>query len=443
VLDLRKKPCYLGSPRLEHDAVTDSIPSLGTPAGQPVSQERFYGWVIVGACFFLTLTLGETFWTFGVFFKPLQQDFGWNRALVSSIFTAFLVGFAFSVIASGRLVDRYNPKPVLLISALLIVSGLCLCSMGSAIHHFRLCLFTVGLGSGATWSVPNATVQRWFQGKKQAGLALGIVTSGVGVGALVFAPLINFLIQNYGWRATFLILGILFGSVVLLATLVLKPVPRGPAAEATGTQQGRLSDGGTAPAPTRWYASRAFAALLFVSVVGAFSFQIVSTHMVAHATDVGISPSAAAAALGLIGGFSILGRMLSGLFSSRLGWHVLLSLACFSLSASMVCLLLLKEIWMLHLFAFSYGVFHGVRISALVGVLPGIFGMRSLGELIGLTAAAGQLISALAPYAVGALFDATGSYSLAFLATVLLLAAGGVVAGLVKRIAAGGSPVLS
>jgi cyanate permease len=69
-------------------------------------------------------------------------------------------------------------------------------------------------------------------------------------------------------------------------------------------------------------------------------------------------------------------------------------------------------------------------------VIPEVFGMRYLGALIGLTAAAGMAVGALAPYAVGALFDATGSYSLAFLATVLLLAAGGVVAGLVKRIAA-------
>jgi MFS family permease len=171
-----------------------------------------------------------------------------------------------------------------------------------------------------------------------------------------------------------------------------------------------------------------------------FTFQLVSTHMVPHATDVGISPSAAAAALGLMGGFSIFGRVSSGLFSARLGWHRLLSLSYFGMSASMVCLLVLKEIWMLHVFAFSYGVFHGVRISSLVGVLPEIFGMRSLGEAIGLTAAAGQLISAFSPYLVGALFDTRGSYSLAFLLTAILLVAGGVVAGLVKRIAVSTSP---
>jgi cyanate permease len=71
-----------------------------------------------------------------------------------------------------------------------------------------------------------------------------------------------------------------------------------------------------------------------------------------------------------------------------------------------------------------------------VGVIPEIFGMRSLGELIGITTAAGQLISAIAPYAAGALFDATGSYSLAFLFIIFLLTAAAVVAGFMKRLAA-------
>jgi hypothetical protein len=101
--------------------------------------------------------------------------------------------------------------------------------------------------------------------------------------------------------------------------------------------------------------------------------------MVLHATDVGISPSAAAAALGLMGGFSIPGRVLSGFFSARLGWHRLLPLEYFGMGASIMCLWFLRDIWIPHLFAYSYGVFRGMRISAQVGVLPEIFGMRSLG----------------------------------------------------------------
>jgi MFS family permease len=416
--------------------VTESISSLRTSQGTLARQDRFHGWLIVGACFCLTLTLGETFWTFGVFFKPIQQEFGWSRAVVSSIFTAFLVGYSISLIASGRLVDRFNPKPVLLLSALLIVSGLCLCSLCAAIDQFRICLFIVGLGSGATWAVPNTVVQRWFHGKKEAGLALGIVSSGVGAGALIFAPLINFLIENWGWRTTFLILGILFGWVVGGATLVLRKVPGGMRAAAGGLEAEELRAGGTAKTRNRRYASWAFAAMVFVIVVGIFAFQIISTHMVPYATDAGMSPSAAAAALGLMGGFSIPGRLLSGALSARLGWSRLLSLAYFGTAASMLCLWRLQDIWMLHFFAFAYGVFHGMRVSAQVGVIPEIFGMRSLGELIGITTAAGQLISAIAPYAAGALFDATGSYSLAFLFIIFLLTAAAVVAGFMKRLAA-------
>ena len=161
--------------------MTEAISSRNIFPGAPPRLDR--GWLIVGACFCLTLTLGETFWTFGVFFKPLQQEFGWSRAAVSSIFTAFLLGYAISVIASGRLIDRYSPKPLLLGSALLIVSGLCCCSVGTSLNHFRIFLFVVGLGSGATWSAPTSIVQRWFYGSKKAGLALGIVASGVGLGA--------------------------------------------------------------------------------------------------------------------------------------------------------------------------------------------------------------------------------------------------------------------
>lgn len=406
-----------------------------TPPGDSAGQGRFYGWVIVAACSCLTMSLGETFWSFGVFFKPLQQEFGWSRALVSSIFTAFLLGYAISVIASGRLVDRYNPKPVLLVSALLTILGLCLCSAASGLSQFRLFFFIVGLGSGATWSVPNATVQRWFYGKKQAGLALGIVTSGVGVGALVFAPLINFLILNHGWRNTFLILGILFGFVVVAATLVLKPSPGDTMSAPRGARGTVRPDRVQAPSEKRGYASWAFAAVLFIVVVGVFTFQIVTTHMIPHATDVGISSAAAAAAMGLMGGFSIPGRVLSGAFSGRWGWHRLLSVSFFGMAGSMVFLWLLRDLWMLYLFAFSYGVFHGVRISAHVGVLPEIFGIRSLGEMIGISSAAGQLISSLAPYAAGALFDATGAYTFAFLSIILLLFIAGVVAGLLRRIA--------
>ena len=422
--------------------MSDARGSKKTSLDESDGSTPIYGWLVVAACFGLTLTLGETFWTFGIFFKPLQQEFGWSRALVSSIFTAFLLGYAVSVIASGRLVDRYNPKPVLLISALLIGSGLCLCSVASTITHFRFFLLIVGLGSGATWSVPNSTVQRWFYKKRSAGLAIGVVVSGVGVGALVFAPLINVLIMSYGWRNTFLIIGLLFSVVVVAATLVIRPSPPDTMTLLKNHQRASPPAGVTPPTTNQLLTTWAFAATAFIVSAGVLIFQIVSAHLVPHATDAGISASASALALGLMGGFSIPGRVLSGLFSARLGWHNLLALSFFGMGTTMVCLLMLKDLWMLYVFALSYGMFHGIRIAGQVAVLPEIFGIRSLGELIGISSAIGQIVASFAPYAAGAIFDATGSYSPAFIVIIVLSLAAGLVAALLKRIASRSAAII-
>lgn len=396
---------------------------------------RWYPWLVVVACFGLTLTLGETFWSFGVFFKPLEQEFGWSRAAVSSIFTAFLLGYAVSVVASGKAADLYNPKPVLVASAVLIGAGLCLCSLAETLHHFRFFLLIVGLGSGATWSVPNSTVQRWFYKRKDAGVALGIVVSGVGVGALVFAPLIDHLIRSLGWRATFLLIGSLFFVIILASTFAIRSSPpetmvvRRTRRNHTTPQEERAK--GVSHHPLRTWA---FAATVFVVSAGMYIFQSISAHLVPHAIDMGIAPSAAAAALGLMGGLSIPGRLLSGLLSARLGWHRLLSLSFLGMGASVVWLWMVRDIWMLYVFGLFYGVFHGVRIAGGVGVLPEIFGIRSLGELIGVSAALGQVVGAFSPYVAGAIYDSTGSYGPAFLIVFLLAMAAALVAALLKRI---------
>ncbi|MDD5037912.1 MAG: MFS transporter [Dehalococcoidales bacterium] len=150
---------------------------------KPDRPKIFYGWFIVAACFLATLTLGETFWSFGVFFKPIEKEFGWSRSTISSGYMAFLAGYAFSVIISGRLTDKYNPRLILVLGALLSGAGISLCSRVHNVGDLQAFLFIAGLGAGATWSVPTATVQRWFYGRPKAGLALSIVSSGVGAGA--------------------------------------------------------------------------------------------------------------------------------------------------------------------------------------------------------------------------------------------------------------------
>lgn len=185
----------------------------------------FYGWFVVAACFGATFSTGGILFSFGVFFRPLENEFGWSRALVSSGYTAFVTGYAISVINTGRLADKYSPRPILFVSALLVGVGISLCSQVYSINQLRIFLLVAGLGSGATWSVPTSTVQRWFYQRGRVGLTLGVVVAGVGVGFLIFPPLINYLILNIGWRRAYLVLGTLVLIVIAISSLVIKQSP--------------------------------------------------------------------------------------------------------------------------------------------------------------------------------------------------------------------------
>lgn len=385
------------------------------------------------ACFLVVLTIGETFWSFGVFFKPLEDEFGWSRALTSSSYTAFLIGYAVSVVVAGRLVDRYSPRPILLVSALLAGFGIAMCSRIEGINMLRVFLFITGLGAGATWSVPSATVQRWFYKRKGAGMALSIVVAGVGVGALIFAPLINFLILNYGWRTAFLVVGILYFILVAVSALVIR---KSPASEPTDSEENQnksstVSSQGLSTA--RAVINPSFIGISVTIAITVVAFQFVVVHLVPLATDINISRTSAAAALGLMGGFSIIGRIMPGFISDKMGWQKTLALSLFGMAFSLIWLLLLKTEWMLYAFVFFYGVFWGGRSPAWAGIMGEFYGMRSLGELIGISTAISQFIGAFAPYIAGFIYDTTGSYTVALIIVMLILFGGSILAITIKN----------
>jgi MFS family permease len=170
--------------------------------------------------------LGEVQWSFGVFFKALENEFGWTRGLTSSGFTFLAVGLGLSSIAYGWLTDRYSPRPVLLGAALVTGISMVLCSRIESLIQLQLLLFATGVGAGGVVPVCTATVARWFVNHSGGGIALGSTIAGVGVGATAFAPLFGALISAAGWRTCFLIAGLVFFAMVFLAALALKPGAR-------------------------------------------------------------------------------------------------------------------------------------------------------------------------------------------------------------------------
>jgi MFS family permease len=391
----------------------------------------FPGWYVAIACFFVTMSLGEAMWSFGIFFKPLQVEFGWSRSLVSSGYTAFLIAYSLSSIIASRLSDRYGPRLVLVASGILAGLGVCLCSRTQNLNELRFFLVLAGLGAGGTWTIPTATIQRWFYGKPRAGLALGMVTSGVGIGAVVFNPLINYLILSHGWRNAFLIVGILCLGVMVSASLFIRESPGKIAHGIGGTTTTEAGTPELATAKVLTHVSFLIIALAACATISVSQF--ISVHMVPYATDLGISTTIAATAVGLIGAVSIPGRILSGPLADKIGWKGTVSLSLFGLALAIIWALFTRTEWMLYVFAFFFGLFWGVRVTAMTGILGSFFGMRSVGDLIGITNAIGNISAAFVPYIAGYVFDLLGSYTMVFLFLSLLLLVTGILITTIKK----------
>jgi predicted MFS family arabinose efflux permease len=214
----------------------------------------------------------------------------------------------------------------------------------------------------------------------------------------------------YGWRQAFVFCGVFFFVAVGFAAAVIRTAPT-----PVSTRADRENEGTSQASLTRQLVrTPQFLLLTAVMTVGVFCYQTLNVHLVPFATDAGISPTVAAAALGLAGAFSVAGRLVFGLLSGSLGWRRSLALAQLGLGGSLLSLMFVDRVWMLYCFVGFYGVSQGARAVSIMGVIGRLFGMRAIGEIIGIMMACAQLAGAFGPYLAGYLHDLWGNYTLIF-----------------------------
>jgi len=392
----------------------------------------YYGWFVVAACFAVATMVAITVWSFGIFFKPLEAEFGWTRSLTSSAYTVFLLVYAAAVIVTGRLADKFDPRPVLIGCGIIGAAGYMLCSGINSIVQLRLTYALAALGAGATVAMPSAYAQRWFYGRKRMGLAIAIVVCGVGTGSFIFAPIINYLIENQGWRITYQVLAVIFFAVHALSAFIIKRPPT-DAAPAGDEKGGKSVNPPQILSARKAMLTYAFIGICITHIVGMSAFQTMSVHFIPYATDIGVSSTLAATTFGTVGLFSILGRLGGGFASERLSFKTLLIISCTGLTVALGILFLLGRFtWVLPAFAFIFGIFHGNRIVGWVGSLGEFLGMANISLFIGITEAIALLFGAALPYVAGYIFDATGSYYPAFILLILMCIGGAFAACFIK-----------
>jgi len=375
-----------------------------------------YGYVIVLVSFFMMLVIWGSYYAFGVFFRPLLDEFGWSRSVTSGAFSlcAFIGGML--GILMGGLNDKFGPRIVMSFCGLFLGMGYLMMSRIGALWHLYLFYgLIMGIGMGGAFVPLLTTVAKWFV--RRRGMMTGIVTAGIGIGALIGPPTANWLIARYNWRVAYLITGgIVLGALLLLAQFIrLNTVP--------AEQEGQDGFRGEETAQIRETNGMSFVDAvhtgqfwMLFTVILSLGFCVYSTmvHIVAHAVDLGISAATSANILAAIGGSSIIGKILLGKAADIFGSKKILIIGFVLILAAMLWIIPAKGVWALYTFAATFGFAYGGCVAAESPIVADLFGLRAHGFLLGVISSSFTTGGAMGPWITGYIFDSTGSYRMAF-----------------------------
>lgn len=397
------------------------------------NQGLYYGWVMLAVCL-IFVTIGEGIrFSFGVFFKSLELEFDLTRALTSSIFSVFMVISSLFAILGGWLADRYGPRIIFLAMGTFAFIGFILTSQtGASWQLFISYSLLVALGTGPIYPLASSIATRWFSRKRA--LALAIVTSGTGLGSILIAPISAYLIDDYGWRISYVVMGIIALVIITPLSLLLR---ENPAEAKTSSNNIRQSAKGSCVSRTaddklagvsiaQILKRRDFLILLAIWFFWAFCLYMVTTHIVRHAIDLNIDSIQAASIISVSGFGNIPARIFMGLVSDKIG-KKRAALICASLMVlSMLWFINASSLWMFYVFAVAFGAASGGLTPPTAALVGDTFGLRHIGVLFGLLEIGWVCGAAAGPAVAGYIFDVTGEYFSAFLlgtlATIILLA---------------------
>ena len=380
---------------------------------------RYEGWgVAVASGVGVFVSFASLFvYTFGIFLKPLADEFGWSRETISAGFGIAAMTVAVCSPPIGYLLDRLSPRRIIV--PCLTVFGCAFASLALLTPHvwhlYATCLILGIVGNGTAQMAYSRAVSSWFE--RRRGVAFAVVLSGGAMGAMVLPPLAESLIEHIGWRGACVVLGVMV--LVIGIPMVASRVRERPSEE---NHIGNPAAGATVGEAL---SSRAFWILVIVLFCSSIAQNGALTHMDALLTDRGVTTAGGALALSAMGGASLVGRLATGwlldrFFAPRVSFCLLAmaALGTFLLSG-----------------ADSLGT--GIGAAVLIGfgmggeadvtpyLISRYYGLKSFSVLYGLTWTIYAIAGAIGPVHMGEAFDTTGSYEtlLARLALVTMVVA--------------------
>ncbi len=383
-----------------------------------------YAWVILIAACVLNIVSRADQGSFGVFIDPLVAQFGWKRGDISFAYSlAFIVGLP-AVMIMGWLGDRYGARVLMLGASAMIGVGTVLLGTVKELWQFYLfySLFVGSLGHAAFSVLLPVIMTKWFH--KHVGVALGIYWAGQGIGPVIFAPLFRHMIETRGWAGTFTVIGIVVGLLLAFFSLFIVNKPEDKGLTAYGAEPDTtVKKPGSAPAKSASLRDILRLGMVWrlasIHHLGCVAHAIILAHVVSMATFRGIPGLEAAGVLAAIAGTSVISRFAFSVLAEKLGGRTVLTISLLGQGVPVLILFFATEAWQFYLFAVMFGLCYGGEMVGFPIINKQLFGASApLGSIYSVEMVAATTGMALGGWLGGGLFDLSGSYTWALMASM-------------------------
>ncbi len=398
----------------------------------------YYGWLIVWLSFGTLAFHVVTRFSFGIFQVPLIQEFGWSRGVLGGAFSLSMAVYACGSPFAGSLLEKRGPRALMPWGSVLLGTTFVGCFFITSLWHVYVLIgLCAGFGlSLSGFSTHSAIIPRWFV--KKRGRATGIALSGIGIGILVLAPVLERLIASVGWRLTYLLYGLVILCVVapggfLLLRDVPEDVGQGPDGGAPRTPEemakSGVGHGGEGKGVWEVFAAvkndvRFWCLILMVFAIGLNNNTIMS-QLQLYLVDAEYSTAAAAVIFGAVGFIRTLGSVGGGWMGDVIGRGRGVALSALVVATGLTLLLLIPHFGGGTLPGYAFALVYGVGIggmSTCYSALAGdCFGGRTYGVIIGFMEICYGLGGVLGPPFAGLMYDYTKSYLLPFTTIIVFM----------------------
>jgi MFS family permease len=381
-------------------------------AERECNMERSYGWVVVAAGALMGCVAIGAMFSLAVFLQPMADATGWSRTGISTAMTFDFLTMGVAAFGWGALTDRFGPRIVVLSGAILLGLGLAMASRATSLLEFQLVYgVIVGVAAGAVFAPMIATVTGWFE--KHRGLAVSLVSAGMGVAPMTISPFARWLISAYDWRTAQLVIAVAAWLLLVPTALLVRRAPAGP--DATGPGAAAGGDSGMTVRQALRSPQFIVLALTFFCCCATHSGPIF--HTVSYAIACGLPGMAAVTIYSVEGLAGLGGRLLFGLAGDRFGAKPVVVTGLLIQALAAGTYFFVRELGEFYAVAVVFGMAYGGVMPLYAVIAREYFPMRIMGTVFGAAAMISSLGMALGPIVGGWIFDTFASYGWLYIAS--------------------------